>query len=285
MVQVIYTKDQGLKQQSGSASFSIESGIPLSGHVASTTKKNTFSVLDLDDAKHAAAPGADNEIDFSNKYILLANHKGERFYLWFNIGGAGVDPAISGATSIAIIEAANELDTSAKVQDAIVARINHSNNGNGIDYSDANNRDTEVAEANFLAEEDGANIKITMRAMGADASAVITSVAQFENLTDGNDGALSMTVSSTPGEGSYLLPVGGISNVSNSLLDGPSFVILKSLTSDDHYGARKIVIRPANGGDFKLNDESGNLLHDFGDVNDIAHLVWNGSAWKTLYSV
>ena len=284
MVQVIYTKDQGLKQQSGSASFSIESGIPLSGHVASTTKKNTFSILDLDDAKHAAAPAGDNEIDFSNKYILLANHKGEKFYLWFSIGGAGVDPAITGATSIAIIEAAGQLDTLAKVQDAIVARINHANNGNGVDYSDPANRDTEVAAANFVAAEDGANVKVTMRAMGADASAVITSVSQFENLTDGNDGALSMTVSSTPGEGSYLLPAGGISNVSNALL-GTSFVVLKDLTSDDHYGARKIVVRPANGEDFKLNDESGNEIHDFGDENDIAHLVWNGSAWKTLYSV
>ena len=285
MVQISYTKDQGLKQQSGSASFSIESGIPLSGHVASTTKANTFSVLDLDDAKHDVAPAGDNEIDFSNKYILLANHKGEKFYLWFSIGGAGVDPAIAGATSIAIIENAGQLDTVVKVQDAIVARINHANNVNGVDYSQVGNRDTEVAAANFVAAEDGANVKITMRAMGADASAVITSVSQFENLTDGNNGELSMSVSSTPGEGSYLLPAGGISNVSGALLNSTSFVVLKSLTSDDHYGARKIVIRPANGQDFKLNDESGNELHDFGDVNDIAHLVWNGSAWKTLYSV
>lgn len=285
MVQVIYTKDQGLKQQSGSASFSIESGIPISGHVASTTKKNTFSVLDLDDAKHKAVPAADNEIDFSNKYILLANHKGEKFYLWFSIGGGGDAPDIAGATSIAIIEAAGQLDTVEKVQDAIVARINHANNGNGVDYSQQGNRDTEVAAANFVAAEDGANVKITMRAMGADASAVITSVSQFENLTDGNDGALSMTVSSTPGEGSYLLPTGGISNVSGALLNGTSFVVLKDLTSDDHYGARKIVIRPANGQDFKLNDASGGLIHDFESENDIAHLVWNGSAWKKLYSV
>lgn len=285
MVQISYTKDQGLKQQSGSASFSIESGIPLSGHVASTTRANTFSVLDLDDAKHAAAPALDNEIDFSNKYILLANHKGEKFYLWFSIGGAGADPAIAGATSIAIIEAAAELDTVGKVQDAIVARINHANNVNGVDYSQVDNRDTEVAAANFVAAEDVANVKITMRAMGADASAVITSVSQFENLTDGNDGALSMTVSSTPGEGSYLLPSGGISNASGALLNGTSFVVLKSLTSDDHYGARKIVIRPANGQDFKLNDESGSLIHDFESENDIAHLVWNGSSWKKLYSV
>ena len=284
MVQVNYTKEKGLQQKSGSGSFTIESGIPLAGHIKDTVKSNTVSTLNLNGVKHSDNPTQANEVNIANKYIRLRDHTGQSYYLWFSIADGGVDPEVSGSTRVKIANTAAQLNTAAKIQDVLVARINSANAG-GVNYSQEANQDGVDLSTLFFAEEDGANVKVTLKAMGGNSSASIVDISQFVNLTDGDGGdKISMSVSSTPGTGSYLLSSGGISNVSNATLtNGSSFVELKNLTANDHHGARKIVHRPANGQTFILKNSAGATLHTFDAAGEVAHLVWNGTAWKLLF--
>jgi hypothetical protein len=50
---------------------------------------------------------ADVSSSLNNKYFLLYEPAGTRRYVWFNIGGAGVDPALSGYTAVPVTAAVN----------------------------------------------------------------------------------------------------------------------------------------------------------------------------------
>lgn len=50
---------------------------------------------------------ADVSSSLNNKYFLFYEPSGTKHYAWFNVGGAGVDPALSGYTAHAVAIAAN----------------------------------------------------------------------------------------------------------------------------------------------------------------------------------
>lgn len=273
MVQVSYTKDQGLKQQSGSASFSIESGIPVSSHIKDVVTSNTVATIDFAGIKHSNAPANALEFDLDSKVIYLNSNGGDNFYIWISVsdGTNAADPQIAGRTGVELDVVAADINTVTKLVNELANLIN--TNGD--------------LSAEFEAANVNDDLVIRSLRMGR-SSSIVTNISDFVGLIDANNNnaEVSATVSEVPGVGSHILSIGGISNVSNAIPVGnDSFVILPSLTSGDHYGARKIVIRPANGNDFILKDKDLGTLHTFDAEGDVAHLVWNGSAWKKLYSV
>jgi hypothetical protein len=273
MVQVSYTKDQGLKQQSGSASFSIESGIPVSSHIKDVVTSNTVATIDFAGIKHAETPSGALEFNLDSKVIYLNSNGGDNFYIWISVSDEGdaADPQITGRTGVEL--------------NVVAAAINSES---GLVSSLANLINTDPGlSAEFEAANANDNLVIRSLRMGR-SSSIVPNISDFVGLIDANNNnaEVSATVGEVPGVGSHILSTGGISNVSNAIPTGnDSFVILPNLTSGDHYGARKIVIRPANGNDFILKDKDLSTLHTFDAEGDVAHLVWNGSVWKRLYFV
>ena len=271
MVQVIYTKDQGLKQQGGAGSFSIESGVPLAGQIKDTVTSNTVAVIDFAGIKQAAGAAGALEFDLDSKVIKLRSAGGEKFYIYFtvtNTGNTG-DPGLEG-TGISFSNAAADINSEKKLVDALVAKINGA----------------AALNVEFEAVNDGNDhLKITALRMG-NSGTIVTDISDFVGLVDTNNAnaVVNSTVTFTHGEGSHVLSSGGISQASGALnVAGDSFVVISDLTEDDHHGARKIVHRPANGQTFILKNSAGGTLYTFDTEGEVAHLVWNGTAWKLLF--
>ena len=270
MVQVSYTKDQGLKQQGGAGSFSIESGVPLAGQIKDKVTSNTVAVIDFAGIKQAANPAGALEFNLDSKVIKLRSAGGAKFYIYFTVTDAGNtgDPELEG-TGIAFSNASAAINSEKKLVDALVAKID----------------DTAALNAEFEAENDGDHLKITALRMG-NSGTIVTDISDFVGLVDTNNAnaVVNSTVTFTHGKGSHLLSTGGISQASGALLAGnDSFIVIPDLTADDHYGARKIVHRPANGQTFILKNSAGSTLYTFDAEGEVAHLVWNGTAWKLLF--
>jgi len=272
MVQVSYTKDKGLKTQSGAGSFSIESGIPLSGHVKDTVTGNSVSTVNFSGIKHKNNPAGALEFNLDGKVLRLNSNGGTDYYIFISIsdGDNAADPEIAGLTAVELDVAEADINSETKLVDELAALINTDDGLN-----------TEFEAANV-----GDDLVVRSLRMG-DAGSVVSSISDFVGLVDANndDAVVSASVSHTAGTGSYLLSTGGMSKVSGALATGnDSFVVLPSLTADAHYGARKIVIRPANGNQFILKNAAGGTLHTFNAAGDVAHLIWNGTTWKMAYS-
>jgi hypothetical protein len=272
MVQVIYTKDQGLKQQGGAGSFSIESGVPLAGQIKDTVSANTVAVIDFAGIKQAEGDAGPLEFDLDSKLINLRSANGTEFYIFFTVidtGNTG-DPVIAGKTGVQFSSASADINSENKLVDALVTLIN----------------DTAALNAEFEAVNDGNDhLQITALRMGNSGN-IVTDISDFVGLIDTNNAnaVVNSTVAYTHGEGSHLLSTGGISQASGALANaGDSFVVISDLTEGDHHGARKIIHRPANGQTFIIKNSAGFTLYTFDAVGEVAHLVWNGTTWKLLF--
>ena len=116
MVQVSYTKDKGIKQQAGSASFTIPSDVTIGHPINQTTKGNTVATINFAGIKHKANPGnAADEINLDGKFISFRTATGDKFYVYFDPGNAGaVDPA-PGGTGIKVSAADADLAAAADI--------------------------------------------------------------------------------------------------------------------------------------------------------------------------
>ena len=127
MVQINYTKESGIKQQSGSAGFTIPSDITIGHPFTDSPTGNTVSTLDLTGIKHSDTPAGADEISLDGKYITFRSANGDSFYVWFNPGddAGSTDPLLSGI-AIPVIAAPADLNTDAKIIDQIVLALNAS---------------------------------------------------------------------------------------------------------------------------------------------------------------
>lgn len=289
MVQVAYTKEKGIKQQSGTASFSIESGVPIAGQVKDEVAGNSSSTLNINSLIHKDAPQNPNEVNLTDLFFELKDGEGNKFHVLFDVNGGGLaeEDAPAGSTVVTVKENAGQLDTVAKIRDAVINRINSANHAAGVDYSDPANVDNDIS-AKFIAEAVGDNVKITSVLMGRNGD-VITSISKLSNLTDGADPAntVSMIVTtSLAAKGTYKLSTGSISDIASGA-KANSIVVLPKLTANDHYGARKVVFQSTDAEDIILKEESsaGRTLHTFNATEDVAHLIWNGTSWRTLFTI
>jgi len=276
MVQVIYTKEQGLKQQSGDALISLPEDVVITRPISQTVTGNTVSVLDFGAIHHDQGGAEVDEIDFQSKYIIFKTPASEpaTFYVWFNVDAAGADPfaGVQGAgTSIEIAVAAADLDSPEDVASQIATAL----------------ANTPTFDNELKAENDGTTVKITARRMGV-TKGCITDVSQFTNVT-ATDGetivSVSRSVDNSVAEGSHVLSGLGVVKVKDALINDAkdSFVVVKDLPADTNYGVRLVVLselpQPVN----VLTQDLQVTLAQLDTAGDATQLVWNGTAWKSIY--
>lgn len=277
MVQVIYTKEQGLKQQAGDALISLPEDVVITRPISQTVTGNTVLTLDFGTIHHDQGGGAQaDEIDFQNKYIVFKTPAAEpaTFYAWFNID-AGVDPfaGVQGAGTGIEVTAVNAaaLDAPAKVATALANALS----ANG-DFDDE-----------LKAVANNATVEITSRRMGV-TSGFISDLSQFTNVTATDDETvLSVTQSydNSLAEGSHILSGLGVVKVKGALIDDAkdSFVVVKDLPANTNYGVRLIVLselpQPVN---IRTQDLQVTLAQ-LDTAGDATQLIWNGTAWKAIY--
>lgn len=87
---------------------------------------------------------ADVSSSLNNKYFLIYDETGERMYVWFNVGAAGVDPALAGYTEIEVAIAVNA--TAQQVAAALQAALD--------------------AKTEFVATVSGKVVEVTNAAIG-----------------------------------------------------------------------------------------------------------------------
>ncbi len=63
---------------------------------------------------------ADASSSLNNKYFLIYNAAGTKFYVWYNVGAAGSDPAVSGGTGAVVAISANATATTVATATASV---------------------------------------------------------------------------------------------------------------------------------------------------------------------
>ena len=271
MVQVSYTKEKGIKQQSGSASFTIPDDITIGHPINQVVSGNTVATIDFTGIKHKDAPAAADELSLDGKYIQFSPAKGDHFYVWFDPGNdnGSTDPNLSG-TGIEVTAAAGALDTAAKIVDELVAALN----GN-------------VAwAAEFHATDAGNSIEICAKRMGASGSIVDASTLQNVTAGDGTT-KLSAEVVTVQGEGSYVVSGVGLSEIksASSKADGGAFVVLKDLESNKNHGVQKIILSGhPHDVDIKRQSNEAQSVGSFDAADEILHAVWNGSIWKSIYN-
>lgn len=276
MVQVIYTKEQGLKQQAGDALISLPEDVVITRPISQTVTGNTVLTLDFGVIHHDQGGAEADEIDFQNKYIVFKTPAAEpeTFYAWFNVGGVGVDPfaGVQGAgTEIEVAAAAADLDTPAKVATALANAL----------LANAGFDDELKAVAN------NATVEIISRRMGV-TSGFISDLSQFTNVTatDG-EAVLSVTQSydNSQAEGSHILSGLGVVKVKDAIINDAkdSFVVVKDLPANTNYGVRLVVLselpQPVN---IRTQDLQVTLAQ-LDTAGDATQLVWNGTAWKAIY--
>lgn len=267
MVQVSYTKEKGLQQKSGSASFTIPSDIVITRPVNQTVKGNSLTVVDFGLLVHAAAGDVANTVDLNGKYIQFSSKAGS-FYAWFNVGGAGADPNLGG-TGIVVDVVAGDVDAAGEIATQVASHI--------------------MAVATFAAEfhaaASGNTLEVCSKRMGVGGTASSGNMSSF---TDKSGATFTVTTAVTHGEGSYLINSLGLSVVedANVKADGGSFVVLDNLKADDNFGVRKIILskHPANA-KVKNKAEEATALGTFNAAGDSLHAMWNGTSWQTIHNV
>ena len=275
MVQVEYTKEKGLVQKAGSASITIPADVVITRPISQTVQGNTVLTLDFAALHHTQGGQAADEIDINNRYIIFKTPAATpaTFYVWFNIAGGGTDPFAGDNTKTAIPIAANagQVDSAAKIATLVANALS------GVPAFDDE----------FLAVDNGTEVVITARRMGI-TGGFISDLSQFTNVT-ATDG--STVVSATQSyetanvSGSHVLSGLGVVKVKAAIIAGgkESFVVVKDLPENTNFGARLIVLSELPQPVKVRSEDLTVLLADLDTVGDAAQLIWNGTAWKTLY--
>ena len=314
MPKVTFNNAKGILQEAGSgfqvndAAISTESET-LEGNVVITVSPDVIDSADVTDS---------TVVDITGKYFMIATPD-ERFYVCFDGGEAGTtDPApfgLTAANSIRISEshAGDELNTNAKVANAIEARLTDANNGGGLNYSvtatatdgetlvctavlgpaDDNGDDAaEVADlgadsvnGKFSIANDGAgNLTITVLPIGSVSSAHGTGAdvvghGDLRKLGDGEDD-WTVSLSDGTGDNGSALQTFGTSIISN---DGGATC---TCTLADAVAGTKKLIRQDGAGTITLllNGPNGDSSSSsFNADEDCLYLISTGIGWGKLY--
>lgn len=271
MVQIVYSKEKGLKQQSGEASFVIPEDVVLTHPLSQTVSGNTIATLDFGQLVHAAAPAQANQVNLNSKYFRVKSANSKEFYVWFNVAAAGVDPQLEDLTGVQVdVANADDIDAAGDIATQLVAKLN--NNG---DFSEE-----------FFATKTDNTVEICALRMG-DSGRIISDISLLTGLSDGADNVVSVDVSYVEGVGSYIVSSVGLSLVkdASAKANGNSFVVVDNLTQESHFGVRKIILSGhPNDVEIKNLSEQGASLGTFDAEGDTLHLVWNGSEWRQLHN-
>lgn len=270
MVQVIYSKESGLKQQSGTALFEIPDDVGIYHPLSQTVTGNSVATLDFDTLVHAAVPAQEDQINLNGKYLQFKTAKSDLFYAWFNINGGSQDPQLDG-TGIEI-NVANDADIDAPGD--IATQLSTILNNN-VDFN-----------AEFFATKVDNTVKICALRMG-NSGDIVSDISTLSLIQDGVGNTVSVGLDYSHGEGSYIVTSTGVSKVgsANILANQLSFVVLQDLTKDMHHGVRKIILSDhPEDVEIKKSSEQGDPLGTFDAVGDTLHVLWNGTSWKTLYN-
>lgn len=155
---------------------------------------------------------ADVSSSLQNKYIKLYDETGAKFHAWFNVGGAGVDPAPSGSTDIEVSIAADAsaatvaaalqaaVDAEAKFQATVVddvVTITVVAPGEVIDFADQNTGFTLTQCADgldlYLGLLDG-DVEATFEEQALDVTAHQTGTTVLAALRQGVSCELGLTL-------------------------------------------------------------------------------------------
>jgi hypothetical protein len=267
MVKVNYTKEQGLKQESGSASFEIPNDIVISHSINQTVKGNTASVIDFGVLVHGTAQLV-NSVDLNGKYITFSSANGSLFYAWFNIDAGATDPQLGG-TGIEVNGAAGNVDQVTEIASLLSLKL--------------------MANVQFAKEfhstPNASTVTICAKRMGRSGSIVsLNDLASFE---DNSGATFTVGLTTTHGEGSYLVNGLGLSLVgeASSSAGGAAFVVLKDLKQDANYGVRKIILsdHPEDVTIYGVDEIT--QIGSFDAEGDAVQAIWNGKIWKTIFNV
>lgn len=270
MVQVVYTKEQGLKQQGGAASFEIPSDITIGHPINQTVTGNTIATVDFTGILHKAVPGnAVNEISLDGKFMSFRTAEGSQFYVYFDPNNDGAADPAPGGTGIEITATDAELDTPAKIVDELVSSLNADANWN----------------QEFLAIDAGNTINIVSLRMGASGS--IVGLGTLSNMIAGDGTTLvSPVLATVQGEGSHIIGGLGFSQVKDAEagVAHESFVVVNNLQTGKNHGVQKIIISKLPEDVEVFNSDKSALLGTLAAGSESLHLVWNGSAWKNIHN-
>lgn len=276
MVQVEYTKEKGLVQKSGSASFTIPSDITIGHPVNQTVTGNTIATVNFAGILHRANPAdAADQINLSGKHMSFHTAAGDQFYVYFDPGNAGADDPAPGGTGIEVIAADGALETPEKIVNELVAALNANNDWN----------------TEFLAIAQGESIKIVSLRMGEAGG--IVSLGTLSNMVAG-DGTtsydpVSPVLATVQGAGSHIINGLGFSKVEDAEQSvgaggaNESFVVVKNLEANKNHGTQKIIASKLPH-DVEVYNEAktGVALGTLAAGSPILHLVWNGTEWKNI---
>jgi hypothetical protein len=272
MVQVIYTKEQGLKQQGGSALISLPDDVVITRPISQTVVGNTKATLSFGNLVHNPAGAGANDIDIQSKYVQFKTAAGKDFYLWFNIDGAGTDPFAEDASKTAISIAVNAADVD--VANEISTEIITALQGN-VPFT-----------VEFRTQANGNNVDIISRRMG-NAGNIVSDLSQFQNITAGDDSLVSATLAYAHGTGSHILSGNGVVKVEDATItdaNGASFVVVKDLVENSNFGVRKIILSKLPEAVQVKSADAATEIVDLDTAGDAAQLIWNGTAWKAIYT-
>ena len=266
MVQVSYTKEKGLQQKSGSASFTIPSDIVITRPVNQTVKGNTVSILDFGDLVHANAGVAANTVDLNGKYIQFSSKAGS-FYAWFNVAAGGTDPNLSG-TGIEVDVLATDVDQAGEIAAQIASHV----------------MTLPAFAAEFHAAASGNTLEVCSKRMGVGGTASSGNMSSFE---DRSGAPFNVSTAVTHGEGNYLINGLGLSKVedASNKANNLSFVVLDDLKVNDNFGVRKIILSKHPHHVTIKNKAENATLGTFDAAGDSLHVIWNGTSWQTIHNV
>ena len=268
MVQVAYTKEKGIVQKSGSASFTIPTDVVITRPINQTIKGNTLSVIDFGLLTHADAGAVANTVDLNGKYIQFTSIK-SAFYAWFDVGGAGSDPNLTG-TGIQVDVVAGDVNAAGDIATEVASHL----------------MAIPAFAAEFHAAASGNTLEVCSKRMGAQGGTASSGNMTF--FEDRSGATFNVTTTITKGEGSYLVNGLGVTSVedANSKANNGSFVALDDLKTDDNFGIRKIILskHPANV-TIKNKAEGATPLGTFNAAGDSLHAIWNGTSWQTIHNI
>lgn len=265
MVNVIYSKEVGIKQQSGDASFTIPVDIPVVHPINQTVLGNSVASLNFGVLVHGTGNQLANNIDLNGKYIQFRSASGD-FYAWFNIDGGSTDPQLSGQP-IQINGAVADVNQANEIVALLLTKLQ--------------------LNAGFMAEfhvsaANPAILDVCAKRMG-NVGSIVSDVSSLQGIEDNSGVEVSVGLSQVSGTGSHMLEGIGLSKAgdSDTKAGGGAFVIVKDLQQDANYGVRKIILS-SHPEDVEIRSESGDVLGTFDAAGETLHLVWNGSTWKSL---
>lgn len=268
MVQVEYTKEKGLVQKSGSASFTIPNDITIGHPINQVVEANTVASIDFTGVVHKETP-ANTQINLAGKFMGFHSAAGTSFYLYFDPAAAGIADPTPGGAGIVVNAAHADLDSPAE----LVTQIETALNGN-------------AAFAKEFRAIDNANVlEIVSLRMGEAGS--IVSLNTLQDMVAADESLVSPALTITQGTGSHVINGLGFSEVksAHAAEAALSFVVVKNLKENSNHGVQKIITALLPHEVEVYNEtRTGAPLGTLATGSDILHLVWNGTAWKNIYN-